>query len=137
MARGKIIVTTAKNIIQEPQKQNIILHLKCKCSDINNIYNINYIQSQNNNNNVLPFNNTDSEELKIPDYKEKNISENYNDTQDNNNINTELWKKIKSLSSSQSLSILVKSLGSKDPSALNMQRYSVSTLFIPSIKAFP
>lgn len=97
---GKIIVTTAKNIIQEPQKQNIILHLKCKCSDINNIYNINYIQSQNNCNNVLPFNNTDSEELKIPDYKEKNISENYNETQDNHNINTELWKKIKSLSSS-------------------------------------
>ena len=99
---GKIIVTTAKDIIQEPQKQNIILHLKCSCNDINNIYNIDYIQSESNNN-ILPFNNNDSQELKIPDYKEKNISENNNNNQKIDNTsrqNTELWKKIKLLSAS-------------------------------------
>jgi hypothetical protein len=99
---GKIIVTTAKDIIQEPQKQNIILHLKCSCNDINNIYNIDYIQSESNNN-ILPFNNNDSQELKIPDYKEKNISENKNNNNQIHNTstqNTELWKKIKLLSAS-------------------------------------
>lgn len=84
---GKIITTTNTNNNSEPHKQNIILHLKCSINEINNIYNINYIQSYNTNT-VVPFNNDDT----IP------ANTNYNYIKQSKSSNKEIWDKLKSLS---------------------------------------
>ncbi len=84
---GKIITTTNNDNKIESQKQNIILHLKCSVNEIDNIYNINYIQSHNiNPNTVVPFN-------------DDNINDNINyNSNKNKTPNKEIWTKLKSLS---------------------------------------
>ncbi len=85
---GKIITTTNNDNKIEPQKQNIILHLKCSINEIDNIYDINYIQSHNNNantNHIVPFNDDD-------------IPSNINYSNKNKSSNKEIWTKLKSLS---------------------------------------
>ena len=86
---GKIIITTEKKINETSIKQNIILHLKCCISDINDIYNLNFIQS---NNTIIPFNDdTMTNECNLSKPKCNNV-EFTNDK--------EVWDKIKTISSS-------------------------------------
>tara|TARA_E500000178_G_scaffold339974_1_gene382136 strand:+ start:3267 stop:4175 length:909 start_codon:yes stop_codon:yes gene_type:complete len=89
---GKIITTTEKVNDNQILKQNIILHLKCNMIEIKNVYNVDYIQSYNNN--IIPFNS---------DIIEDNLNINNSNTFNNIEKKTDekdIHNKIKSLASS-------------------------------------
>lgn len=92
---GKIITTTEKNNDNQILKQNIILHLKCNMTEIKNIYDVDYIQSYNNN--VIPFN-SDSIDDKL-NSTDHNIPSNNNNTEKLSQ-EKEIHNKIKCLASS-------------------------------------
>ena len=96
---GKIITTTEKVNDDQIHKQNIILHLKCNMIEIKNVYNVDYIQSYNNN--IIPFNSDVIEDkLNINDNNILNNVEKKNDEKDIHN-------KIKSLASSLHSNIIL------------------------------
>ena len=86
---GKIIITTEQKTDVNLVKQNIILHLKCCLSDINDMYDVNFIQSHNT---IIPFNNENMT-------NECNVSKTTSTSVEFTN-DKEVWDKIKSLASS-------------------------------------
>jgi hypothetical protein len=86
---GKIIITTELKPFVNEAKQNIILHIKCCLSDIKDVYDVNFIQS---NNTIIPFNKDNM-------MNEYNVSKTTSTNVEFIN-DKELWDKIKSLASS-------------------------------------
>tara|TARA_X000000368_G_scaffold346474_1_gene285814 strand:- start:2590 stop:3507 length:918 start_codon:yes stop_codon:yes gene_type:complete len=101
---GKIITDVNIDTSPKPLQQNIILHLKCSLDDINNVYNINFIQSENN---ILPFNNNSIDNNLVVKQND-NITNNtiQNTIQNTNQNDNNISNKLKSLSASLNSNII-------------------------------
>ena len=63
---GKIIENTKITVTEEPQKPNVILHLKCNSKDINVSLDHEFIQNNNNNNDTMYSDNDPKQDRALP-----------------------------------------------------------------------